>query len=73
MEWVLVLSLAVKLGFAIGALFLARVVLKHLDKSNGIDFTEHVMSGLINSPQALAIYYGLRFVGVCLLIGMVIS
>lgn len=56
-------------GFAILIVWL---VLRFLDKAANRPFTQS-FEVINDSPVALAVYYGLRFLGACLLCGLVVS
>lgn len=47
-------------------------LLRLLDRIGGVNFKETV-GRITSEPLSAAIYFGLRFLGVCLLLGMVIS
>ena len=59
-----------KIAHAIVALVMVRVVLYWFDKKMGINF-KHRISNF--DPQAMAIYFGCRFIGACVLFGLVFS
>ncbi|MGE0658270.1 MAG: transglycosylase SLT domain-containing protein [Reyranellaceae bacterium] len=73
MQDILLLSLVVKLVVAVAAIALAWLVLRRLDRSLGVNFRADVWPKLSNTGIGLAIYHGLRFFGVMLLIGLVLS
>jgi len=57
---------------AVIAVFIAWVILRQLDRMAKIKFPE-VMEKIHESSFSLSLYFGLRFLGVCLLIGDVVS
>ena len=62
---------AQSLVLAICALFLVWLMLRVLDKLAGRPFGE-VYETITRDAKASALYFGLRFVGACTLVGMVI-
>lgn len=73
MDEVILISTGLKLGFALVALLVAVLFLRFLDRRMGIRFSVHVWDTIKRDPLALAVYFGVRFAGVCLLIGRVIG
>jgi len=73
MNEILLYSMAVKLVVAVLAIAIAWGLLRRFDKSLEINFKTDVWPKLSNTGIGLAIYHGLRFFGVMLLIGLVMS
>ena len=69
---VLMTSSAMTLGFALLALLMGWLALRVLDRTGGVNFKE-TMGRISYEPKPAAIYFGLRFIGMCLLIGLVLS
>lgn len=72
MNEVIGVSVLVTLGYAMVALILIRVVLSGFDRIVGLNFKEAIR-GISNEPLAMALYLGLRFLGVCLLVSSLFS
>ena len=72
MTALLTISTAHTLGLALVALALVRLSLMLLDRATGRAFVQtlEVMHG---SPLALSVYYGCRFIGACVLVGLAIG
>lgn len=49
------------------------LLLRYLDKSLGIGFKKDVLYELQRDPKALAIYFAARFIGACLLAGLMLG
>jgi hypothetical protein len=60
------------LAFALIAILLGWLLLRGLDRLSRVDF-KLTMTRIAHEPHAAALYFGCRFVGVCLLLGMVLS
>lgn len=73
MDSILITSTLLKLAIAATAVEAALIYLRRLDRRQRIDFTAHVWDKLREHPMALAIYFGARFIGVAILVGLVIS
>lgn len=58
--------------YAMTALVIVLGLLRWLDKSAGRPWC-HVIDNIREDPRAAAFYYGVRFAGACLLVGMVMS
>lgn len=58
--------------YALTALVLVLGLLRWLDKSAGRPWG-YVIDTIREEPRAAALYYGIRFAGACLLVGMVMS
>jgi hypothetical protein len=56
--------------YALSALAMVLAVLRWLDKGAGRPWGE-IINVIRKEPHAAALYYGLRFAGACLLVGMV--
>ena len=69
---VILTSIVVKLLTALAALLIVWGMFRLLDKGTGHPFSE-AMEKMYESPLAVAAYYGLRFVGACLLVGLLLS
>ena len=48
------------------AVLMVFFALKFLNWHNGVKFSEHVHGAMQGQPLALALYYGLRFIGICM-------
>lgn len=59
-----------KLCLAVIAILVARGTLLWLDRAIGVDFFAKLREA---SPNAALAYYAARFVGVCILVGLVVS
>ncbi len=70
---IIIYSTLLKLVFAFGAYETALWLLRRMDRRCGIDWNKHVWNVLKTNPMALAVYFGARFLGVSLLVGLVIS
>ncbi|MCM0018442.1 MAG: hypothetical protein NBV67_00445 [Tagaea sp.] len=66
-------STALRILTAMLALWLLGWVLRRYDLRLGIVWKESVWPTLSADARALALYFGLRFVGCCLLIGAVLK
>lgn len=62
----------ITLAYAAVGIIIGWGVLRALDRLGGIDF-KATAERISNEAKPAAIYFGLRFVGVCTLIGMAIS
>ena len=71
MEQILLISSLQTLSLAACALVLVWLLLRAMDKSGNHKFTS-VTETLRQDPMAAAVYYGARFIGACLLVGLVI-
>jgi hypothetical protein len=71
MDWIILVSLGMKIILAVCAFLGLLYVLRFMNRSIGIRFTEHVSAKLRESPEALALYFGLRMLALALLIGLV--
>ena len=69
---VLFTSATMTLAFAIVAIVLTLMVLRIFDVLTGAPF-HSVREVIREDPKAAALYYGLRFLGVCLLVGQLFS
>jgi len=72
MEEVLFTSGVYRLAFALLALLGLFLLLRLFDKLSGHSFNT-AYSRINDNAQALAVYYGLRFMGACLLLGQLLS
>jgi hypothetical protein len=70
---IIFLGMLLRLGAALVALAIALGFLAYLDRSLGIKFGEKVFASIERNPIAMAIYFGFRFIGVCLLVGLAIG
>lgn len=70
---VVMISTALNLVFAIVAVVVLVCLLRWFDKQAGVGFSEWIKAVSNDNPKALAVYYGLRFLGVCLLVGAIIQ
>lgn len=73
MSDVVIMSTVLNLVFAVLAVVALVFLLRWFDKQAGVGFTEWIEAVSNENPKALAIYYGLRFLGVCLLVGAIIQ
>ena len=72
MDQIVILSSLLNLGYAAAALALCWAVLTGLDRLNHAPFTK--VQEVINAdPRAAALYRGLRFLGVALLVGQLLA
>ncbi|MDO6466790.1 hypothetical protein Q4498_01590 [Neptunomonas phycophila] len=69
---VILVSGLVTLAHAFMALMLVWGSLRLFDSLGGIQFKE-MMGSMKNDANSMAVYFGLRFIGACLLFGFVIS
>ena len=68
-----VTAFLLRLAFALLAIVLLVRLLPWIDRRNGVSFRTDILAAMRSEPAALAFYYGLRFVGCALLIGLVVS
>jgi len=66
-------STALRIVTALLALWLLGTLLRRYDKRLGIEWKTDVWQRLRTDPMALAVYFGARFVGCCLLLGAVLK
>lgn len=69
MENIILISTAQTLFIAAAAILLVWFLLRVLDRASGSKFRV-IYAVIIQNPQAAALYFGLRFVGACLLVGL---
>jgi len=72
MEDFVVTAMALKFAYAIAGVLAALYFSRWLDHRAGLQFRE-VIAGVAKAPLAAALYYGLRFVAICLLLGLLVS
>nr|WP_245634998.1 hypothetical protein [Marinobacterium profundum] len=72
MAEVLTANAVITLMYALFALFAGWLALRALDVLGGVDFKTTAWR-ISSEPLSAAIYFGARFIGVCLLIGQVVS
>jgi soluble lytic murein transglycosylase-like protein len=72
MDDFLTLAVALKASYAIAAILAALYFTAWLDRRAGVRFRE-MIQGLAKEPFAAGVYYGLRFLGVCILIGLLVG
>jgi len=72
MSEVIITSMAIKVAMAFMALLVIWGLFRLLDRSTGLPFYK-AMEIMYENPVALAVYYGLRFLGACFLIGLLLS
>jgi len=72
MNEVIMTSTMLSVFYALVAVLGAWLMLRLLDRVSGVDFTK-TMLGVCANEHSAAIYLGLRFMGVCILFGMVLS
>lgn len=69
-------GLIIRLVIALAALVIGLIgtwfVLRTFDASSKIDFKK-VFDKMEEDPKAMASYYGMRFIGVCFMIGFIIG
>ena len=63
----MIMNVGLDLSYAVIALFVLVLVLRFMDKRNGVVWKD-VMEVIKSNALATAIYYGARFVGACILI-----
>ncbi|MGE0154818.1 MAG: transglycosylase SLT domain-containing protein [Reyranellaceae bacterium] len=73
MQDIMLSSLLMNLIVILAAIAFAWILLRAFDKSLGISFRQDVWPKMSKTGIGLAIYHGLRFFGVMLLIGLVLS
>ena len=66
-------STSIKVAVALFAFEAALWLLRRLDRRASINFAEQVWQILSEDPLAVAIYFGARFVGVALMVGLVVA
>lgn len=71
MELILLISTAQKLFIAVIALFAVWLLLRFMDNSVNQPFSSTLDRIKNHESIATALYYGLRFVGACLLVGLI--
>lgn len=72
MTEMLTASAVITVLYALFGIFAGWLVLRALDFIGGVDF-KRTVRGISYEPLPAAIYFGARFIGVCLLIGMAVS
>lgn len=72
MNQVLLTSIGLQLVTAIIALLVIWGMFRLLDRGMGHPFADAVEK-MYENPMAVALYYGLRFLGACILIGLLLS
>jgi len=65
-------AMGLKFAYAIAGVLAALYFSRWLDRRAGLQFRE-VIAGVAKAPLAAALYYGLRFVAICLLLGLLVS
>lgn len=68
----LILRLIIAITAAILGLIGTWFVLRTFDASSGIDFKK-AFDKVESDPKSIAVYYGMRFIGVAFLIGFIIG
>lgn len=71
-DWILLHSAGLKIAYAMAALFFVTLFLRLLDKSLGVKFSA-VWAEISTDPLAAADYMGKRFIGACILVGLLLS
>ena len=71
MQQLLIVSTLQTLIMAVFAVLLVWLLLRLLDRISGYKFTLF-LEEIRHEPMALSVYFGLRFVGACLLVGLAI-
>lgn len=69
----MMIGFTAKLLMIIVALLAIRVSLIAFDKSLGFDFKGWLNNLEENDPKSLALYFGLRFIGIAMLAGLVLG
>lgn len=69
---VLIISTAVRLGVALAGICAARYLLHYFDRAAGINFVTDVWAKIKEDPKAMAWYFGCRFIGVALMVGLAV-
>jgi hypothetical protein len=62
----LLTSNGLNLAYTALALLLVYGASRFLNWHNGVKFSEHVLGKVHNDPTASALYYGLRWIGICI-------
>ena len=73
MDWIIVVSLGMKIGIAIAAFIGAMVALRFMSRSIGLQFKGGVTEKLAADPMAAAVYMGARLIAIALLIGLCVG
>jgi hypothetical protein len=73
MDEIIIISTLLKLFFGFVGLEIALLYLRRLDKRVGFEWKEKIVPALEENAVAGALYTGLRFLGLCLLIGNLLS
>lgn len=73
MDTFVLLAAGMKFGYALAAVLAIITLLKWFDRTNGVRFGRDILSVIRNDPTATAHYFGARFIGVCILVGLVIA
>ncbi len=73
MNIVLIYSTIVKLAFAFLALLIIQLFTFYANARIGKNFKRDVYTIIDDSPMSLAVYHGLRWLGACILLGMVLA
>jgi len=72
MNEILITSSSLTMAFAVLAIVLVLMVLRIFDVVTGTPFSS-TKKVIQDDAKAAAVYYGLRFLGVCLLVGQLFS
>ncbi|WP_010323641.1 hypothetical protein [Marinobacterium stanieri] len=72
MTELLTMNALITLGYALFALLAVFYILRVFDQLGRISFRSTMMT-IAGDPHAAALYFGCRFIGVCLLIGLVVG
>jgi len=72
MTEILTINALVTLGYALFAMICTWYILRAFDQVSKIHF-KTTMRIITNDPHAAALYFGCRFIGVCLLTGLVVG
>lgn len=71
-NWLMVWSVVFKLGAVLFALYAVLRMLSHYDSRADINWRREVWGEIKHEPMAMAIYFGLRFMGIAILVGLAI-
>ena len=73
MDSLVALNLSLLAVLALAGIGAAFMLLRGMDKLNGISFKKDVYSKISESPVAMSIYFGMRFFGVLYVISALFS
>lgn len=73
MDWIIAVSLGAKLGVGLFALAALLWFASYVDTRRGIDYMRDVLPIINSDPLGLAIWRAARWLGMCILLGMVLG